>query len=79
MSNQYNKRKKNTIKPDFLIANRLFEKLYNKIARDLPIIDFHNHLSIIEILKNQTYENTTKVRIENDPYKHRVMRILTEK
>ena len=64
------------MKPDFLLTNRLSKKLYNKVARDLPIIDFHNHLSINEIIKNQTYENITKVWIENDPYKHRVMRIL---
>lgn len=37
------------------------------------MVDSYNHHSKVEILKNQTYENITIVRIENDSYKHRVM------
>lgn len=51
------------------------EMLYHNVAKDLPVIDYHNHLSVTELSKNERYENITKLWLSSDPYKHRAMRI----
>ena len=33
------------INDKFMLSNRTAEKLYNEYAKDLPIIDYHCHLS----------------------------------
>ena len=50
--------------------------LYEDIARNLPIIDYHNHLSMTDIANDRVFENITRLWISPDPYKHRAMRIL---
>ena len=44
--------------------------------KDLPIIDFHNHLPVKDIKENKVYSDFTELWIATDPYKHRAMRIL---
>ena len=61
---------------NFLLTGSLSRKLYHKVAKDLPIIDYHNHLEIKEIAENKKYENISRLWIISDPYKHRAMRIL---
>lgn len=65
------------IDDDFLLkrGGKTAERLYNEVAKDLPVIDFHNHLSVSELSINNRYENITKLWISSDPYKHRLMRI----
>ena len=51
-------------------------KIYETYAKDLPIIDYHNHLCVEDILCDRVFENITQLWITADPYKHRAMRIL---
>lgn len=61
---------------DFLLTTPLAKKLYSEVARNLPIIDYHNHLPVKDISDNIRYENIAKLWVTSDPYKHRAMRIL---
>ena len=63
------------MKNGFLLNTPLSEKLYLAV-KELPVIDYHNHLSISDIASDKPFENITKVWISPDPYKHRAMRIL---
>ena len=42
---------------DFLLTTPLAKRLYEEIARDLPLIDFHNHLSIADIAGDRQFDN----------------------
>lgn len=64
------------MKPDFLLNSDLAKKLYTEVASELPIIDYHNHLCVADIVSDRTFENITQLWISVDPYKHRAMRIL---
>lgn len=46
---------------DFLLESSLAEHLYNDYAKDMPIIDYHCHISPEEIYKNRKFENITQV------------------
>lgn len=58
----------------FLLQNKFAEELYHNYAADMPIIDYHCHLSPAEIANDHTFENLTKVWIDGDHYKWRAMR-----
>lgn len=60
---------------NFLLKTPVAQKLYEIYARDLPIIDYHNHLPVWMLTENKPFENITKMWISSDPYKHRLMRI----
>lgn len=61
--------------PDrFLLTNAMGATLYREIARDLPIHDFHNHLSPQEIATDRPFHNLTELWLEHDHYKWRAMR-----
>jgi len=59
---------------DFLLENKLAKKLYNKFAKDLPIIDYHCHIDPGEIYANKRFENISEVWLGGDHYKWRLMR-----
>lgn len=59
----------------FRFTSFLSKKLY-KTVKNLPIIDYHNHLSVSDIMEDKRYKNITELWIAPDPYKHRAMRIL---
>lgn len=63
---------------DFLLENNMAKRLFNDYAKDMPIIDFHCHLSPKEIFENKNYPNITRVWINEDHYgdhyKWRLMR-----
>lgn len=61
---------------NFLLTSECARKLYHQCAEKLPIIDYHNHLSVTDIVSERVFENITKLWISVDPYKHRAMRIL---
>lgn len=63
------------MKETFLLRSEDAERLYNEAARDLPIVDFHNHLSVADIAADRKYENVYELWLATDPYKHRLMRI----
>jgi len=62
------------IKANFLLHSEVAETLYHKYAKDLPIIDYHNHLSPQIIADNQPLKNITEVWLNEDHYKWRAMR-----
>ncbi|WP_353854588.1 glucuronate isomerase [Bacillus sp. Bos-x628] len=58
----------------FLLNSQTAEKLYHEFAKDLPIIDYHCHLSPKEIYENKSFQNITEAWLYGDHYKWRVMR-----
>lgn len=59
---------------DFLLESGTAEILYNEFAKDMPIFDYHCHLSPKEIAENKRYRNITEVWLGGDHYKWRAMR-----
>ena len=66
----------NVIAEDFLLTNETAKKLYNDYAKQLPIIDYHNHLPPDEIAQNKQFSNLTEIWLKGDHYKWRGMRAL---
>ncbi len=64
------------ITEDFLLQGEFAKKLYHNYAKDLPIIDYHNHLSPAEISGNRVFDNISQVWLAGDHYKWRAMRAL---
>jgi len=60
---------------NYLLTSEQSQRLYAKYARDLPIIDFHNHINMEDVKNNRKFENLTELWLDSDPYKHRLMRI----
>lgn len=60
---------------DFLLDNKYAIDLYEKLARNLSIIDYHNHLSPKDVAENRKFNNITEAWLEGDHYKWRAMRI----
>jgi len=61
---------------DFLLQNETAKTLYHTYAKDLPIIDFHNHLNAQEIYENKQFADITEVWLGGDHYKWRAMRTM---
>ncbi len=59
---------------DFLLQSESAELLYHNHAANLPIIDYHNHLSPKDIAENRQFTNITEAWLEGDHYKWRAMR-----
>ena len=59
---------------DFLLYNDTSRLLYHEFAKDLPIFDFHNHLSAKEIYEDVTYPDLASLWLDHDHYKWRAMR-----
>ena len=58
----------------FLLKSKTAQQLYHDYARDMPIIDYHCHLSPKDIAENRTFKNLTEIWLEGDHYKWRAMR-----
>lgn len=61
---------------DFLLHSDFARILYHDYAKNLPIIDYHNHLPPAEIAQNRQFENISKIWLAGDHYKWRAMRTL---
>lgn len=59
---------------NFLLENETAEKLYHEYAKDMPIFDYHCHLSPKEIAEDKSYRNITEIWLGGDHYKWRAMR-----
>ena len=59
---------------NFLLENETAKKLYFEYAKDLPIIDYHCHLSPKEIYEDLKFKDLTEVWLKGDHYKWRAMR-----
>ena len=59
---------------DFLLETEEAKKIYNDFAKDMPICDYHCHLSPKEIYENKAPKNITELWLSGDHYKWRIMR-----
>ncbi|WP_168121009.1 glucuronate isomerase [Paenibacillus sp. HB172176] len=59
---------------NFLLSNDTAVKLYHEFAKDMPIIDYHCHLSPQQIYENTSFSNLTEAWLYGDHYKWRAMR-----
>lgn len=59
---------------DFLLNSKSAKILYHDYAKNLPLYDFHCHLSPQQIAENHRFENITDVWLKGDHYKWRAMR-----
>lgn len=59
---------------NFLLDNTTAQTLYHGYAKDMPIIDYHCHLSQAHIAEDTKFENLTQVWLYGDHYKWRAMR-----
>jgi len=62
------------ITDSFLLNSKEAMVLYHDYAKNMPIIDYHNHLSARKIAENKTVKNITDVWLSGDHYKWRAMR-----
>ncbi len=66
---------KEFLSANFMLHSETAERLFHTIAKPLPIIDFHNHINPVPLAQHHQFTNLTELWIQNDPYKHRAMRI----
>lgn len=59
---------------DFLLDTPEARRLFHEVARDLPIIDYHNHLPPEEIAGDRHWDDLGTLWLGHDHYKWRVMR-----
>src|SRR5580704_659990 len=62
------------ITEDFLLTNRKARHLYHGFAEHEPILDYHCHLSPLDIAENRQFNNLSEAWLEGDHYKWRAMR-----
>jgi len=65
---------KNFLDKDFILETETAKKLYHEFAADLPIIDYHCHISPQEIAEDKQFENISQIWLYGDHYKWRAMR-----
>ena len=66
---------KNFINDNFVLNNQTAQKIYHEYSKDLPIIDFHCHLSPEAIATDHQFDNIGEIWLGGDHYKWRAMRI----
>ena len=62
------------IHDDFLLETETARELYHGVAKDLPIIDYHCHLSPELMADDHRFRSITEIWLEGDHYKWRAMR-----
>ncbi|MCP4122012.1 MAG: glucuronate isomerase [Bacteroidetes bacterium] len=67
---------KTFINDDFLLHSDQASRLYHDYAAELPILDYHNHISPERIAGNENFRNLTHAWLDNDHYKWRLMRAI---
>ena len=63
-----------SIPENYLLTDPLSVRLYEAV-KDLPLIDWHNHLPVGDLVSNRSYRDLAELWVASDPYKHRAMRI----
>ena len=58
---------------NFLLRTKTAKTLYHEAAEQMPIIDYHCHLSPREIAQNIRFDNLTRLMLGGDHYKWRLM------
>lgn len=59
---------------NFLMKSELARSLFNRYCKDLPIYDYHCHLSSEDIYNDKPFNNLYEVWLKGDHYKWRLMR-----
>ena len=59
---------------NFLLQNPTAEILYHEYAKDLPILDYHNHLLPQQVAEDINFTSITEAWLAGDHYKWRAMR-----
>ena len=59
---------------DFLLESDVASDLYHRFAKDLPIIDYHCHLSPDQMANDHRFRSITEIWLDGDHYKWRAMR-----
>lgn len=59
---------------NFLLDTEIAQQLYQDVAADLPIIDYHSHLQQSEIAARKQFRNIAELWLAGDHYKWRLMR-----
>ena len=62
------------IHDDFLLESNVAVDLYVRYARDLPIVDYHCHLSPHAMASDHRFRSITELWLDGDHYKWRAMR-----
>ncbi len=62
------------LKEDFLLKSDTAKKLYCDYAKEMPIFDYHCHLSEYAILEDKEFKDIFEVWLGGDHYKWRLMR-----
>ncbi len=66
---------KSFLDEDFLLDGAISRRLYRGYAAELPIVDYHSHLSAAEIAARKRFRNITELWLGGDHYKWRLMRM----
>ncbi|MDQ3683173.1 MAG: glucuronate isomerase [Bacteroidota bacterium] len=59
---------------NFLLHSTTSQTLYHQFAKEMPVIDYHCHLSPEQIATDHQFENLTQAWLYGDHYKWRAMR-----
>ncbi len=59
---------------NFLLGNETAKRLYHDYARQMSIFDYHCHIPPRDIAEDRKFENLTRLWLEGDHYKWRLMR-----
>lgn len=62
------------ITPQFMLRNKTAVRLYESYAKDMPIIDYHCHISPQEIYEDRRFDSITQLWLGGDHYKWRLIR-----
>lgn len=65
---------KDFISSDFMLESSLAAKLYERYAKDMPIFDYHCHLSAQEIYEDEVFSSLGSLWFDHDHYKWRLIR-----
>ncbi len=59
---------------DFLLETETAQRLYHEYAAKMPILDYHCHISPMEIAQDKRFDNIAQLWLSGDHYKWRQMR-----
>ncbi|MCI8632166.1 MAG: glucuronate isomerase [Lachnospiraceae bacterium] len=59
---------------NFLLTTETAKRLYHQTAKQLPILDYHCHISPQEIAEDRHFENIAQLWLGGDHYKWRLLR-----
>lgn len=62
------------IDDNFMLGSETARRLYHDSAENLPIIDYHCHLSPLQIAEDHRFASITELWLSGDHYKWRLMR-----